>query len=342
MLKITAAYCCLGTALFAGEFTSLIATELAAVTMRPIEAVVQKVPRSQCSVCKGTGQVKAGDTVTVVWHECENCYDDSHSESPAAQVQPAAAVLTMLKAVDEAGEPPAEHSLIDGGKSRRVLMFTASWCAPCQIVKGDLLPWKQTRTKQAALTALKSTGWTIGQAPSNQFQLIDVDDHPELMERFGVQSLPTFILLLDGQEIARETGAIDQWKLAELYQRVPDEAVEPGAFLQLGSLEDVRPRISELKRILQLLGEKGTLELRPEDAGPPLNIAVSSTTSIQLALPFKLRYEVNGETVSLIFDTPPPVRYRFLKGSLTEVEIATDRITVKLKGLPDAYFQIKS
>lgn len=41
---------------------------------------VNKVKRSQCTVCRGSGQVKTGDGIS--WTECENCVPDAQQFTP--------------------------------------------------------------------------------------------------------------------------------------------------------------------------------------------------------------------------------------------------------------------
>jgi thioredoxin 2 len=42
---------------------------------------------------------------------------------------------------------------------------------------------------------------------------VNVDDAPLLAERFGVQGIPTLILMVGGRERARQTGAAPENKL---------------------------------------------------------------------------------------------------------------------------------
>ena len=39
-----------------------------------------------------------------------------------------------------------------------------------------------------------------------EFFDVDVDDDPELAEKFGIQSIPALILLKDGKEVSRSVG----------------------------------------------------------------------------------------------------------------------------------------
>jgi thiol-disulfide isomerase/thioredoxin len=68
-----------------------------------------------------------------------------------------------------------------------VLYFTAEWCNPCQ------------RTRPYA-EELKREGLI-------DFLFVDADTEIELVERFGVKSIPTYILLEDGLEVKRMNGA---------------------------------------------------------------------------------------------------------------------------------------
>lgn len=68
-----------------------------------------------------------------------------------------------------------------------VLYFTADWCNPCQ------------RTKPIA-EDLKRDGII-------DFQFIDADSQLELVKQFQIKSVPTYILIRNGQEVKRMNGA---------------------------------------------------------------------------------------------------------------------------------------
>ena len=67
-----------------------------------------------------------------------------------------------------------------------MLYFTADWCNPCK------------RTKPLA-DELISEGANI--------KFIDADAEPDMVKNFKILSVPTFILIKDGQEVARMNGA---------------------------------------------------------------------------------------------------------------------------------------
>lgn len=68
-----------------------------------------------------------------------------------------------------------------------VYYFTAEWCNPCQ------------RTRPIA-EDLKRDGII-------DFKFIDADSEFELVKRFEVKSIPTYILIENGKEVKRMNGA---------------------------------------------------------------------------------------------------------------------------------------
>lgn len=78
-----------------------------------------------------------------------------------------------------------------GSASVPVLVdFWAAWCGPCRVV-GPAVE-SLAATMAGRLKAVK----------------VDVDQAPRLAARYGVQSIPTLILLRSGQELARQVGAL--------------------------------------------------------------------------------------------------------------------------------------
>jgi len=69
-----------------------------------------------------------------------------------------------------------------------IFYFTADWCNPC----------KKTRPIVEELNR---------ESTEARFQIIDVDIEGELARKFEVRSIPTFIVIQNGQEIKRTTGA---------------------------------------------------------------------------------------------------------------------------------------
>jgi thiol-disulfide isomerase/thioredoxin len=80
---------------------------------------------------------------------------------------------------------------------KTVFYFTADWCGPC----------KKTRP---IVEDLKKEGF--------DFQMIDADYEQLLVSRFKVKSVPTFILIKDGEEVNRIVGAQTRESLLEFIQ----------------------------------------------------------------------------------------------------------------------------
>jgi thioredoxin 1 len=56
------------------------------------------------------------------------------------------------------------------------------------------------------------------QLDSVDFYKVDVDEAPELARQFGVQSIPTLILIKDGEEANRSVGFIPEEPVKEFAQ----------------------------------------------------------------------------------------------------------------------------
>jgi len=77
-----------------------------------------------------------------------------------------------------------------------VFYFTADWCQPCKKIKPIVNEINRDK---------------IGL----KFHMIDADIEQELVKRFKIQSLPTFIIINQGKEIQRLTGSQTKEKLQE-------------------------------------------------------------------------------------------------------------------------------
>ena len=79
---------------------------------------------------------------------------------------------------------------------RHILYFTADWCNPC----------KRTRPIVDDLNRDSSI----------KFQIIDVDSELEIAKNFNVSSIPTFVVIENGSESYRATGAQTKEQLQSL------------------------------------------------------------------------------------------------------------------------------
>ena len=85
-----------------------------------------------------------------------------------------------------------------------MLDFHADWCGPC-------------RQMRPAVERLAEKGYPI--------KSIDVDRSPDLVEKYGIGPIPTFIVVdTDGREIDRVSGAQPASQLAQFYLNARDKA----------------------------------------------------------------------------------------------------------------------
>ncbi len=79
-----------------------------------------------------------------------------------------------------------------------LLDFHAAWCGPCQAMKGTI-------------DGLERAGYPV--------RRVNVDQERHLAQQYNVHNIPCFVLLVDGQEAGRVTGAVSQAELASMFAR---------------------------------------------------------------------------------------------------------------------------
>ncbi len=76
--------------------------------------------------------------------------------------------------------------------------FWASWCGPCRMLAGTI-----------EQIAKESDGsYRVGK--------VNVDEQPELAERYGVMSIPTLIIFRNGEIINQSVGVVPKGKIMEM------------------------------------------------------------------------------------------------------------------------------
>ena len=112
----------------------------------------------------------------------------------AALVAVACSWITLTSVPAQAADP--NNILLD---------FSAKWCGPCQ----QMSP---------IVSKLERQGFPIRQ--------VDVDQEPGLTKKYKVESIPCFVLIANGREINRISGATDEKQLRRLMMMLPKQNID--------------------------------------------------------------------------------------------------------------------
>jgi thioredoxin 2 len=84
------------------------------------------------------------------------------------------------------------HSVVEEAALPVLVDFWAPWCAPCRMVSPIV---ERIATELAGKIKLVK---------------VNSDNAPNLARRFGIRGIPTLVLLEQGKELARVTGALNE------------------------------------------------------------------------------------------------------------------------------------
>lgn len=90
--------------------------------------------------------------------------------------------------VEQAGEPV-------------LLDFWAEWCGPCQAMSPIIEEFASEQQGKVV----------VGK--------VNVDEERDLAIKFGIRSIPTLVVLQNGQEVSRQVGAVRKPQLVDLVSR---------------------------------------------------------------------------------------------------------------------------
>jgi len=80
----------------------------------------------------------------------------------------------------------------------KLIDFFAEWCGPCQMMKPVIEELEKELEGKV------------------EFEKIDVDKNSEVSSKYGVMSIPTFVIEKDGKEIGRKVGFVSKEDLLKL------------------------------------------------------------------------------------------------------------------------------
>jgi thioredoxin 1 len=82
-----------------------------------------------------------------------------------------------------------------------VVDFWADWCGPCRAMAPQFEKASQLRSQY-------------------RFVKVDVDAEPVLAARYGIRSIPTLLVVRDGEPVAGQAGVIGADQLVEALDRI--------------------------------------------------------------------------------------------------------------------------
>lgn len=163
-------------------------------------------------------------------------------------------------------KPLSVQQALEAAKAEGKLLlldFTADWCPPCKTM--DKTTW----------VAEPVVAWVNEHAIAVQ---VDVDKQKDESKPFGVQAMPTMVLMRDGAELDRTTGGRNAAKLLEWLKNAKEGRTEidttreslpaddPSAWFHFGRLLSHRGRHDEALEQFERCWRDGA-KLRPEWVG---------------------------------------------------------------------------
>lgn len=149
--------------------------------------------------------------------KCPTCY---LTQGPMGFALVLLAAVVLIRTVAGGGVAPVPpmfdknvtlEQVVDRSKESGKPVFaflTADWCAPCQAFKRGALADKKVVSYVSEKT---------------EPVYIDIDEHPDLAQAFGISGVPTVAILQDGKILDARSGAMPTGMLlAWLDQTLPD------------------------------------------------------------------------------------------------------------------------
>jgi thioredoxin-like negative regulator of GroEL len=80
---------------------------------------------------------------------------------------------------------------------KKILAFTATWCGPCRNFK----PILEQVSREIPV------------------EFIDIDANPQLVAEYGIRSVPTIVVLNNGQVASKQAGVLTESQIKSLWSQ---------------------------------------------------------------------------------------------------------------------------
>lgn len=182
---------------------------MVAVASANMEFIEVKTPDKVECTCKGTKKVRSPDNLTDIDCPCGKdcaCQKADDGVKPTDKCPCGCAIPNCKCGMPSRGIGSNESKTCFHIMNRQILYFSAKWCLPCK------------QFNKVAKAELKKHGWGVDEAKLSYIKEIDADKYPELVEKYKVEELPTFIILENGVEIDRLVG----WSNSNIAKDITD------------------------------------------------------------------------------------------------------------------------
>ena len=98
---------------------------------------------------------------------------------------------------------------MDNNEGLTVVDFWAPWCGPCRMVGPVIEELAEEMDGEV------------------RFAKVNVDEAPEIAQRFQVRSIPTIGFFMDGEPVGSVVGAHPKAALEQLIEKVQEEVAKP-------------------------------------------------------------------------------------------------------------------
>ncbi|CAG0903649.1 unnamed protein product, partial [Darwinula stevensoni] len=112
-----------------------------------------------------------------------------------------------------------QESALAGGVS--VVDFWAEWCGPCRLI-GPIIEDLATEYEGKA---------TIGK--------VNVDDNPEVSLKYGVRSIPTILIIKDGEVVDKQLNLLSIAFIIQIIEKRVSATLAAPCFEDLTPLEEI-------------------------------------------------------------------------------------------------------